>query len=258
MDSNSRPNRRLRCAIYTRKSSEEGLDMEFNSLDAQREACEAYIASQKAEGWVCLRDKYDDGGFSGGTLDRPALKELIADIEDGLVRRDRGLQDRPPQPRADGFLEAGRDLRPPRCHLRLRHAVLQHHHLHGAADAEHPTQLCPVRARGHRRADPRQGRCVAQEGHLDGWTGAAGLQREGPQADRGPRRGRDGADDLHALRPVQFHGGGDPRIGRARDPDKDRQTLRQDLAPQDPAQQGLSWSRSPQRHGLSRRARRDH
>lgn len=79
------PTRRLRCAIYTRKSSEEGLDMEFNSLDAQREACEAYIASQRAEGWVCLRDRYDDGGFSGGTLERPALKDLVADIEDGLI-----------------------------------------------------------------------------------------------------------------------------------------------------------------------------
>jgi site-specific DNA recombinase len=75
----------LRCAIYTRKSSEEGLDMEFNSLDAQREACEAYTASQKAEGWVAVRDRYDDGGFSGGTLDRPALKTLIQDIEAGLV-----------------------------------------------------------------------------------------------------------------------------------------------------------------------------
>ena len=79
------PVRRLRCAIYTRKSSEEGLDMEFNSLDAQRESCEAYIASQRAEGWVCLRDRYDDGGFSGGNLERPALKQLIADIEDGLI-----------------------------------------------------------------------------------------------------------------------------------------------------------------------------
>ena len=77
--------KRLRCAIYTRKSSEEGLDMEFNSLDAQREACEAYTASQKAEGWVTVRDKYDDGGVSGGTLERPALKRLIADVEDGLV-----------------------------------------------------------------------------------------------------------------------------------------------------------------------------
>ena len=77
--------RRSRCAVYTRKSSEEGLDMEFNSLDAQREACEAYVTSQKAEGWVALRDHYDDGGFSGGTLDRPALKQLISDIEAGLI-----------------------------------------------------------------------------------------------------------------------------------------------------------------------------
>jgi len=77
--------KRSRCAVYTRKSSEEGLDMEFNSLDAQREACEAYVASQRAEGWVALHDRYDDGGFSGGTLDRPALKQLIADIEAGLI-----------------------------------------------------------------------------------------------------------------------------------------------------------------------------
>jgi site-specific DNA recombinase len=77
--------RRLRCAIYTRKSSEEGLDMEFNSLDAQHEACGAYVASQKPEGWVALRDRYDDGGFSGGTLDRPGLQRLLADIEAGLV-----------------------------------------------------------------------------------------------------------------------------------------------------------------------------
>lgn len=76
---------KLRCAVYTRKSTEEGLDMEFNSLDAQREACEAYIASQKSEGWVELADRYDDGGFSGGTLERPALKRLLADIEDGRV-----------------------------------------------------------------------------------------------------------------------------------------------------------------------------
>jgi len=85
MDINARPNRRLRCAIYTRKSSEEGLDMEFNSLDAQREACEAYIASQRSEGWVATRERYNDGGFSGGTLERPGLKQLLADIDDGLI-----------------------------------------------------------------------------------------------------------------------------------------------------------------------------
>ena len=76
---------KVRCAVYTRKSSEEGLDMEFNSLDAQREACEAYIASQKPEGWVLVPDRYDDGGVSGGTLERPALKRLLADIERGQV-----------------------------------------------------------------------------------------------------------------------------------------------------------------------------
>ena len=77
--------RKLRCAVYTRKSSEEGLEQEFNSLHAQREACEAYIASQRSEGWVLVRDQYDDGGISGGTLERPALQRLLADIEDGLV-----------------------------------------------------------------------------------------------------------------------------------------------------------------------------
>ena len=85
MDINARPTRRLRCAIYTRKSSEEGLDMEFNSLDAQREAREAYIASQRSEGWVATCERYDDGGFSGGTLERPGLKQLLADIDDGLI-----------------------------------------------------------------------------------------------------------------------------------------------------------------------------
>ena len=85
MDQRANPIRRQRCAIYTRKSSEEGLEQEFNSLHAQREACEAYIASQRSEGWVLVRDQYDDGGISGGTLERPGLKQLLADIEDGLI-----------------------------------------------------------------------------------------------------------------------------------------------------------------------------
>lgn len=75
----------VRCAIYTRKSTEEGLELEFNSLDAQREACEAYILSQKAEGWIALPYNYSDGGYSGGTLDRPSLQELLRDIEAGQV-----------------------------------------------------------------------------------------------------------------------------------------------------------------------------
>ena len=76
---------RVRCAIYTRKSSEEGLEQEFNSLQAQREACEAFIESQRQEGWVCLRAAYDDGGFSGARMDRPALQQLLADLTAGRV-----------------------------------------------------------------------------------------------------------------------------------------------------------------------------
>jgi DNA invertase Pin-like site-specific DNA recombinase len=77
--------RRARCAIYTRKSSEEGLEQAFNSLDAQREACEAYVSSQRHEGWSVIPTLYDDGGFSGGTMDRPALKALLGDIQAGKV-----------------------------------------------------------------------------------------------------------------------------------------------------------------------------
>ncbi len=81
----SKPARRKRCAIYTRKSTEEGLEQDFNSLDAQREAGEAYIRSQAGEGWMALPRIYDDGGFSGGTMERPGLTALLADIEAGKV-----------------------------------------------------------------------------------------------------------------------------------------------------------------------------
>ena len=80
-----RPSRRVRCAIYTRKSSDEGLELAFNSLDAQREACAAFVLSQRHEGWSALPALYDDGGYSGGTLDRPALQRLLADIADAKV-----------------------------------------------------------------------------------------------------------------------------------------------------------------------------
>src|SRR5438093_2683928 len=80
-----RQNGTVRCAVYTRKSSEEGLEQEFNSLHAQREACEAFITSQRHEGWACLPQAYDDGGVSGGTLDRPALRLLLDDIRAGKI-----------------------------------------------------------------------------------------------------------------------------------------------------------------------------
>ena len=108
----------LRCAIYTRKSTEHGLEQEFNSLDAQREACEAYIKSQAFQGWRPLPQQYNDPAFSGGNLDRPALKRLLADVEAGQI----GL-------------------------VRGRDPAVQHDHVHGPADTEHSPVLCPVRAR---------------------------------------------------------------------------------------------------------------
>ena len=77
--------KQIRCAIYTRKSTEEGLEQDFNSLDAQREACESYIKSQTHEGWVLIKKQYDDGGYSGGTMERPAFKELLEDIKNNKI-----------------------------------------------------------------------------------------------------------------------------------------------------------------------------
>ena len=75
----------VRCAIYTRKSTEEGLEQAFNSLNAQREACEAYVLSQQHEGWTLLPENYDDGGISGGKMDRPAMQRLLTDVREGRV-----------------------------------------------------------------------------------------------------------------------------------------------------------------------------
>ena len=83
--SSNRVPAKLRCALYTRKSSEEGLEQDFNSLDAQREACEASVASQKREGWVLVDEMYDDGGFSGGTMERPAFQRLLSDVSAGKI-----------------------------------------------------------------------------------------------------------------------------------------------------------------------------
>jgi len=77
--------KRIRCAVYTRKSSDEGLEQDFNSLDAQFEACSAYILSQASEGWTATKSRYDDGGVSGGTLERPSLQRLLKDIASGLI-----------------------------------------------------------------------------------------------------------------------------------------------------------------------------
>ena len=90
--------RGLRCAIYTRVSTDQGPEQDFNSLDAQREASEAYIKSQAHEGWRLVRDRYDDGGFSGGSMDRPALQKLLIDAQARRIRRHRRLQGRSADP----------------------------------------------------------------------------------------------------------------------------------------------------------------
>ena len=103
--------KRQRCAIYTRKSTEHNLDLAFNSLDAQREACEAYIKSQAHEGWVLVRDRFDDGGLSGASLDRPALQDLLNKVRARQTRHCRCLQSRPSHPLACRLRQAGRNLR---------------------------------------------------------------------------------------------------------------------------------------------------
>ena len=133
----SRPEikRKVRCAVYTRKSSEEGLELAFDGLDAQREACAAYIDSQRHEGWLALDDRYDDGGYSGGTLERPALRRLIQDIEAGRVdtvvcyKMDRLSRC------ADRFCQTGGGVRAEPRHVRLGDPVILHHHLDGSANA---------------------------------------------------------------------------------------------------------------------------
>src|ERR1700692_1883965 len=126
----------VRCCIYTRKSTEEGLDQDFNSLHAQREAAEAYIKSQKQLGWTLVVNQYNDGGFSGGSLDRPALQKLLEDVEarrlDCVVvykvdRLSRSLLD---------FARLMDRFRPALGQLRFRHPAVQHHLLARPSDAQ--------------------------------------------------------------------------------------------------------------------------
>jgi DNA invertase Pin-like site-specific DNA recombinase len=179
--SSSRIVRKLRCAVYTRKSSEEGLDMEFNSLDAQREACEAYVASQKPEGWVLVPDRYDDGGFSGGTLERPALRRLLADIEDGRVdvivvykidRLSRSLMDFAKlvevfDRRSVTFVSVTQSFNTTTSMGRLTLNIL-------LSFAQFEREVIGERIRDKFAASRRKG--------MDGWLGTARLRRQGPQA----------------------------------------------------------------------------
>ena len=181
----------LRCAVYTRKSTEEGLEQEFNTLDAQREACAAYVQSQRHEGWMLVPSRYDDGGFSGGNMERPALQAAAGRRRGGQGRRHRRLQDRPPDPLAwPTSPRSSSVLDEQGVSLRVDHPGVQHHHQHGPADAQHAAVVRPVRARGHRRAHPRQDRRLEAQGHVDGRPGAARLRCRRPQAGRQRDRGQ--------------------------------------------------------------------
>ena len=168
--------KRVRCAIYTRKSSEEGLDQSFNSLEAQREACRAFILSQKHEGWTALSTQYDDGGFSGGTMERPALRRLLDDITAGKIetvvvykvdRLTRSL---------NRLLEDYRSVRFARCQLRFRHPAVQYNDFDGPAHFERFAVVRPVRAGSHWREDSGQGCRLEKEGHVDGRRRPSGLR----------------------------------------------------------------------------------
>ena len=167
---------RVRCAIYTRKSSDEGLDQAFNSLDAQREACAAYVLSQASEGWNALPDIYDDGGLSGGTLERPALQRLLADIAAGKVdiivvykvdRLTRSLLDFSKlveifDKAGVSFVSITQSFNTTTSMGRLTLNML-------LSFAQFEREVTAER-------NPRQDRCLQGEGYVDGWSPAAWLQ----------------------------------------------------------------------------------
>src|SRR5438270_2506579 len=158
-----------------RKSSEEGLEQEFNSLAAQREACDAYIRSQQHEGWVLARPRYDDGGFyrrQSGATSAAASACRYPGRPDRHCHR---LQGRPAHAVARRFCPAGRTLRRRSCVIRLGDAAIQHDELDGATDAQCAVVVCSVRAGGHWRTHPRQDRRLKETGHVDGRKCSAGL-----------------------------------------------------------------------------------
>jgi hypothetical protein len=189
----------VRCAIYTRKSSEEGLEKEFNSLAAQREAAEAYIYSQRQEGWVALPETYDDGGFTGANMERPALHKLLGEIAAGRVGG--GVQSRSPEPLAAGLRTPHGGVREARQHIRVGHTAVQHQHPGGPPDAPHPALVCLVRARDHQRADPRQEGGGQAQREMDRRVSALGLRFGGSRraADCQHRGSAAGLGDLRAF-----------------------------------------------------------
>src|SRR5215510_12036506 len=170
----------VRCAVYTRVSTEAGLDQDFNSLDAQYDAAQAYIRSQAHAGWTLIHHRYDDGGFSGGSTDRPALQRLIADINAHKIN-------------VVVVYKVDRLTRSLADFAKLVEL------LDGPPDAQRAAVVCAIRARGHRRAHPRQDRCLQAQRAVGRRNGAAWLRTQGWQTS--DRRGRSGAgsNNLQAI-----------------------------------------------------------
>jgi hypothetical protein len=182
-----------RCAIYTRKSTEHNLDLAFNSLDAQREACEAYIKSQAHEGWRLSPERYDDGGLSGASLERPALQMLLEQVRARKItiivvykvdRLTRSLADFAKlveifDAHEVSFVSVTQSFNTT--------SSLQHDLEHGQAHPQCPALLRPVRARGHRRTGPRQNRRFEKQRALGRRSGSPWLSEHGQEA-----RGRAG------------------------------------------------------------------
>ena len=168
----------LRCAIYTRKSTEHDLDLQFDSLDAQQEACEAYIKSQAMKAGGSFPDIMTTAPSRALRSNAPALQKLLGEVQAEkidiiVVYEVTGSHDRSP------ILPVGRTIRPPCGFVRLGHPVLQHHFQHGSAHSQRAAVLRPVRARGDRGTGPRQDRGLQGKGHLGRWADPAWLcQRE--------------------------------------------------------------------------------
>ena len=188
--------RPMRCAIYTRKSSEEGLEQDFNSLDAQREACAAYIESQRREGWKLVTTRYDDGGYSGGTLERPGLRRLMNDIDAGTIdlivvykidRLTRALNDFAKlverlDARGASFVSVTQSFNTTTSMGRLTLNVL--------------LSFAQFDAPSYGRADSRQDRRLQRERHVDGRLRADRLRLRRTKARRQRGRSEICAEDL--------------------------------------------------------------
>ena len=189
----------MRCAIYTRKSSEEGLEQSFNSLDAQRESCEAFISSQRHEGWRVVVTRCDDGGYSGSSMERPALKRLLADVAANRInvivvykvdRLTRSLADFAKivetfDAKGVSFVSVTQQFNTTTSMGRLTLNIL-------LSFAQFEREVTGER-------DSGQDRGLKKEGHVDGRTGASGLRSEGPQAGSKSERGGTGLEDFYPL-----------------------------------------------------------